>query len=73
VQFGVAGLIAHILKVTIWRLLLVERVGLVLSIRMCLVWCSGINCTCTEGNIMWTVSGGEGGLSCVYTYVCSLV
>jgi hypothetical protein len=48
-------------------------VGLVVSIRMCVVWCSWINCTCTEGNIMGTVTGGEGGLSCVYTYVCSLV
>ena len=72
-QFGVAGLIAHVLNVTLWGLSVVERVGLVVSIRMCTVWCSEINCTCTEGNIMGTVSGGEGGLSCVYTYVCSLV
>ena len=72
-QFGVAGLIADVLKVTLWGLSVVERVGLVVSIRMCAVWCSGINCTCTEGNIMGTVSVGEGGLSCVYTYVCSLV
>jgi len=32
------------------------------------VWCSGINCAFTEGtdggNIMETVTGGEGGLSC---------
>ena len=46
---------------------------LVLSIGVCVVWCSGIKCTCTEGNIMGNVSGGECGLSCVYTYVCSLV
>jgi len=73
VQFGVSGLIAHVLKVTLWRLSLVERVGLVVSIRVCAVWGSGINCTCTDGKIMGTVSGGEGGLSCVYTNVCSLV
>ena len=35
---------------------------------MCAVWCSGINCTLTEGtdggNIMETVTIGESGLSC---------
>ena len=72
-QFGVGGLIAHVLKLTLRGLSVVEWVCLVLSIRMCAVWFSGINCTCTEGNIMETVSGGEGGLSCVYTYVCCLV
>ena len=72
-QFGVAGLNAHLLKVTLCEMLVVESVGLVVSIRMCAVWCSGINCTCTEGNIMGTVSGGVDGLGCVYTYVCSLV
>ena len=51
----------------------VERVCLVGSIRMCAVWCSGIICTCTEDDIMGTVSGGECGLNCAYTYVCSLV
>jgi hypothetical protein len=73
VQFGVAGLTAHVLKVTLWGLSVVERMGLVVSICMCAVWCSGINCTCTEGDIIGTVSGREGGLSYVYTYVCSLV
>jgi hypothetical protein len=73
VLFGVAVLIAHVQKLTLWGLSVVERLGLVVSIRMCAVLCSGINCTCTESNIMGTVSGGEGGLSCVYTYVCCLV
>ena len=72
-QFGVAGLIAHVLNVTLCGLSLLERVGLVVSTRMCSVWYSWINCTCTEVNIMGTVSGGEGGLSCAYTYVCSLL
>ena len=79
VQFGVAGLFSQVLKVqtavTLWRLSLVERVGLVVPrslclccvVFMCAVWSSGINCTGTEGtdggNIMKTVTGGEGGLS----------
>ena len=45
VQFGVAGLIAHVLnvqtKVTLWRMSLVERVGLVVprSVCFCCVVC----------------------------------
>ena len=72
-QFGVAALNAYVLKVTLWGLLVVERVGLVVSIRVCAVSCSGINCTCTDDNIMVIVSGGKGGICFVYTYVCSLV
>jgi len=79
-QFGVAGLIAQVMKVQtkviLRRLSLVARVDLVVPRSVCLccdvcvcaVWCSGINCTGTEGtdggNIMETVTGGEGGLSC---------
>ena len=82
VQFGVAGLIAQLLKVqtkvTLWRMTLVERVVLVVPRSVCLccvvlcclcaVWCSGINCTGTLGtdcgNVMETISGGDGELSC---------
>jgi hypothetical protein len=41
VQFGVAGLIAHVLQVTLWGLLVVERVGLVVSRSVCLCSQSG--------------------------------
>jgi len=45
VQFGVAGLIAQVLKVqmavTLWRLSLVERVGLVVPRSVCLCSQSG--------------------------------
>jgi hypothetical protein len=52
VRFGVAGFIAHVLRVTLWGLSVVERGGVVGSIRMCAVLCSGMNCTGTESNIM---------------------
>jgi len=45
VQFGVAGLIAQVLKVqtavTLWRLSLVERVGLVVPRSVCFCCQSG--------------------------------